>query len=199
MVLDESAPARGQLQRGRDRPRVGGARRGDVPVRQPRLPGALCGPRRSGRRGRRAIPGLAERLGIGADDPDARAFETCSPARPSTATTRPAKLVDESASLLADGALTLANLWDLDTLVLGRAGLRRRRVAVCRARSQRRLASRAFSRGIHAVQVDLSSNPATRRPSAARRWCCRARSPRATGRRWPKPCRGIRLAERRWP
>ncbi|WP_066375299.1 ROK family transcriptional regulator [Herbidospora mongoliensis] len=105
----------------------------------------------------RAIPGLAERLLISAGDPDARAFDVL--ARAAIYGDDQARaLIDESALLLADGALTLANLWDLDTLVLAGPGF-----AVAGSlyvsEIRRRLASRAFSHRIHAVQVDLSSNP----------------------------------------
>lgn len=105
----------------------------------------------------RAIPGLADRLAIGAGDPDARAFDVLARAAV-YGDDQARELVDASASLLADGALTLANLWDLDTLVLAGPGF-----AVAGSlyvgEIRRRLASRAFSRSIHAVQVDLSSNP----------------------------------------
>ncbi|MFC4591217.1 ROK family transcriptional regulator [Sphaerisporangium corydalis] len=110
----------------------------------------------------RATPGLAGRLEIRPDDPDARAFDVL--ARAAIYGDEQARaLIDESALLLADGALTLANLWDLDTLVLAGPGF-----AVAGSlyvsEIRRRLAERAFSRGVHAVRVDLSSNP---RDSAA--------------------------------
>ncbi|WP_061295094.1 ROK family transcriptional regulator [Herbidospora cretacea] len=105
----------------------------------------------------RAIPGLADRLGIGAIDPDARAFDVLARAAV-YGDDQARELVDESASLLADGALTLVDLWDLDTLVLAGPGF-----AVAGSlyvsEIRRRLSKRAFSRGIHAVRVDLSSNP----------------------------------------
>ncbi|GAB1822845.1 ROK family transcriptional regulator [Herbidospora sp. RD11066] len=110
----------------------------------------------------RATPGLADRLGIRPDDPYSRAFDVL--ARAAIYGDDQARaLIDESASLLADGALTLANLWDLDTLVLAGPGF-----AVAGSlyvsEIRHRLATRAFSRRIHPVQVDLSSNP---RDSAA--------------------------------
>ena len=91
------------------------------------------------------------------DDPHPRAFDVL--ARAAIYGDGQARaLVDESALLLADGALTLANLWDLDTLVLAGPGF-----AVAGSlyvsEIRRRLAERAFSRGVHAVEVDLSSNP----------------------------------------
>ncbi|SDI98513.1 ROK family transcriptional regulator [Nonomuraea jiangxiensis] len=110
----------------------------------------------------RTIAGLADRLGIRPNDPVARAFDVL--ARAAIYGDEQARvLVEESAALLADGALTLANLWDLDTLVLAGPGF-----AVAGSlyvsEIRRRLGERTFSRRIHAVQVDLSSNP---RDSAA--------------------------------
>ncbi|GAA0428133.1 transcriptional regulator [Acrocarpospora corrugata] len=110
----------------------------------------------------RATPGLADRLGIRPDDQYARAFDVL--ARAAIYGDGQARaLIDESALLLADGAMTLSNLWDLDTLVLAGPGF-----AVAGSlyvtEIRRRLAGRAFSRGLHTVQVDLSSNP---RDSAA--------------------------------
>ncbi|GIH22288.1 sugar kinase [Acrocarpospora phusangensis] len=110
----------------------------------------------------RTIPGLADRLRIRPDDPDARAFDVL--ARAAIYGDGQARaLIDESALLLADGALTLANLWDLDTLVLAGPGF-----AIAGSlyvsEIRRHLAKRAFSRDIHKIQVDLSSNP---RDSAA--------------------------------
>ncbi len=110
----------------------------------------------------RATPGLADRLGIRPDDPDERAFDVL--ARAAIYGDEPARvLVEESAALLAEGAMALANLWDLDTLVLAGPGF-----AVAGSlyvsEIRRRLAERAFSRRVHTVRVDLSSNP---RDSAA--------------------------------
>ncbi len=110
----------------------------------------------------RTIPGLADRLGVRPDDPYPRAFDVL--ARAAVYGDDQARaLIDESASLLADGALTLANLWDLDTLVLAGPGF-----AVAGSlyvsEIRRRLGESAFSRHVHPVQVDLSSNP---RDSAA--------------------------------
>lgn len=105
----------------------------------------------------RATPGLAERLAIRPDDPDARAFDVLSRAA-IYGDPQARALLDESALLLADGAVTLANIWDLDTLVLAGPGF-----AVAGSlyvsEIRRRLAERAFSRDVHALQVDLSSNP----------------------------------------
>ncbi|WP_202610558.1 ROK family protein [Herbidospora solisilvae] len=102
-------------------------------------------------------PGLADRLGIRPDDPYPRAFDVL--ARAAVYGDDQARaLIAESASLLADGALTLANLWDLDTLVLAGPGF-----AVAGSlyvsEIRRRLGESAFSRQVHPVQVDLSSNP----------------------------------------
>ncbi|WP_329128642.1 ROK family transcriptional regulator [Streptomyces sp. NBC_01476] len=110
----------------------------------------------------RALPGLAERLRIRPDDSDARAFDVL--ARAAVYGDEQARaLVDESAALLAEGAVTLANLWDLDTMALAGPGF-----AVAGSlyvtEVRRRLAERAFTREVHPVQVDLSSNP---RDSAA--------------------------------
>lgn len=110
----------------------------------------------------RSTAGLPERLRISADDPDARAFDVL--ARAAIYGDEQARaLIDESAALLAEGAVILANLWDLDTLVLAGPGFA---VAgsIYVSEIRRRLADRAFSREIHGVQVDLSSNP---RDSAA--------------------------------
>ncbi|WP_328916114.1 MULTISPECIES: ROK family transcriptional regulator [unclassified Streptomyces] len=105
----------------------------------------------------RAVPGLADRLRIRPDDPDARAFDVL--ARAAIYGDAEARaLVDESAALLAEGAVTLANLWDLDTLVLAGPGFA---VAgsIYVTEIRRRLAERAFTRDVHGVRVDLSSNP----------------------------------------
>ncbi|MFG1811318.1 ROK family protein [Streptomyces sp. NPDC049040] len=108
------------------------------------------------------VPGLADRLRIRSDDPDARAFDVL--ARAAVYGDGEARaLVEESAALLAEGAVTLANLWDLDTLVLAGPGF-----AVAGSlyvtEIRRRLAEQAFTREVHGVRVDLSSNP---RDSAA--------------------------------
>ena len=110
----------------------------------------------------RAVPRLVERLGILPADSDARAFDVL--ARAAIYGDGDAgALVGESATLLAAGAVTLANVWDLDTLVLAGPGF-----AVAGSlyvtEIRRRLAERAFSRGVHGLAVDLSSNP---RDSAA--------------------------------
>ncbi|WP_344614794.1 ROK family transcriptional regulator [Dactylosporangium salmoneum] len=110
----------------------------------------------------RATGGLADRLGIRPDDPDARAFDVL--ARAALYGDEAARaLVDESAALLAEAALALANLWDIDTLVLAGPGFA---VAgsIYVTEIRRRLAERAFAREVHDVRVDLSSNP---RDSAA--------------------------------
>ncbi|BCB78142.1 sugar kinase [Phytohabitans flavus] len=105
----------------------------------------------------RATPDLADRLRIRPDDPDARAFDVL--ARAAIYGDPQARaLVDESAALLAEGAVVLANLWDLDTLVLAGPGFA---VAgsIYVTEIRRRLAERAFARDVHDVRVDLSSNP----------------------------------------
>jgi predicted NBD/HSP70 family sugar kinase len=110
----------------------------------------------------RATRGLADRLRIRPEDPDARAFDVL--ARAAIYGDAQARaLVDESAALLAEGAVVLANLWDIDTLVLAGPGFA---VAgsIYVTEIRRRLAQRAFAREVHAVRVDLSSNP---RDSAA--------------------------------
>ena len=110
----------------------------------------------------RSTAGLSGRLGISAEDPDSRAFDVL--ARAAIYGDKQARaLIDESAALLAEGAVTLANLWDLDALVLAGPGFA---VAgsIYVSEIRRRLTERAFSREIHGVQVDLSSNP---RDSAA--------------------------------
>jgi predicted NBD/HSP70 family sugar kinase len=105
---------------------------------------------------------LVKRLGIDGSEPVEQAFDAL--ARASVLGDRRAEaLVDESAALLADAAHTLANIWDLDTLVLAGPGF-----AVSGSRYVReiraRLAASAFARRYHPVQVDISSNP---RDSAA--------------------------------
>jgi predicted NBD/HSP70 family sugar kinase len=105
----------------------------------------------------RAVPGLADRLRIRPEDPDARAFDVL--ARAAIYGDGPARaLIDESAALLAEGAVVLADLWDLDTLVLAGPGFA---VAgsIYVTEIRRSLARRAFAREVHEVQVDLSSNP----------------------------------------
>ncbi|MET7424270.1 ROK family transcriptional regulator [Dactylosporangium sp. NPDC005555] len=110
----------------------------------------------------RAVPGLADRLRIGAGDPDARAFDVLARAA-IYGDVQASALLAESAELLAEGALLLANLWDIDTLVLAGPGFA---VAgsIYVTEIRRRLAERAFARDVHDVRVDLSSNP---RDSAA--------------------------------
>ncbi len=110
----------------------------------------------------RATPDLADRLRIRADDPDARAFDLLAHAA-IYGDEEARALIDESAALLAEGAVTLANLWDLDTLVLAGPGFA---VAgsIYVTEIRRRLAQQAFARDVHGVRVDLSSNP---RDSAA--------------------------------
>lgn len=105
----------------------------------------------------RALPGFADRLRIRPDDPDARAFDVL--ARAAIYGDEQAReLVDESAALLAEGAVALANLWDVDTLVLAGPGF-----AVAGSlyvsEIRRRLAGRAYTRDVHGIRVDLSSNP----------------------------------------
>ncbi|GAB2844643.1 ROK family transcriptional regulator [Actinoallomurus bryophytorum] len=110
----------------------------------------------------RADEKMIERLRIRADDPDARAFDVL--ARAALYGDEQARaLVDESAELLAEGAMVLANLWDLDTLVLAGPGFA---IAgsIYVTEIRRRLAECAFGRDVHGIQVDLSSNP---RDSAA--------------------------------
>ncbi|MEV4514416.1 ROK family transcriptional regulator [Dactylosporangium sp. NPDC049525] len=110
----------------------------------------------------RTIRGLADRLRIRAEDPDARAFDVL--ARAAIYGDEQARaLIDESAAMLAEGAVALANLWDIDTLVLAGPGFA---VAgsIYVTEIRRRLAQRAFARDVHDVRVDLSSNP---RDSAA--------------------------------
>jgi predicted NBD/HSP70 family sugar kinase len=110
----------------------------------------------------RATPNLADRLRIRPDDPDARAFDVL--ARAAIYGDEQARsLIEESAALLAEGAVILADLWDIDTLVLAGPGFA---VAgsIYVTEIRRRLAQRAFARDVHDVQVDLSSNP---RDSAA--------------------------------
>lgn len=105
----------------------------------------------------RAAGGLADRLRIRPEDPDARAFDVL--ARAAVYGDQEARaLLEESAALLAEGAVTLANLWDLDTLVLAGPGFA---VAgsIYVSEIRRRLAERAFTRDVHGVRVDLSSNP----------------------------------------
>ncbi|MFJ4851619.1 MULTISPECIES: ROK family protein [unclassified Streptomyces] len=104
-----------------------------------------------------AVPGLTDRLRITPDTPDARAFDTL--ARAALYGDAQARaLVDESAALLAEGAVTLANLWDLDTLVLAGPGFV---VAgsIYVSEVRRRLAEHSYTRDVHSVRVDLSSNP----------------------------------------
>ncbi|WP_238018809.1 ROK family transcriptional regulator [Dactylosporangium sp. AC04546] len=110
----------------------------------------------------RATRGLAARLRIHRDDPDARAFDVLARAA-IYGDAEARRFIDESAALLAEGAVTLANLWDLDTLVLAGPGFA---VAgsIYVTEIRRRLAERAFARDVHGVHVDLSSNP---RDSAA--------------------------------
>ncbi|MFI0943890.1 ROK family protein [Streptomyces sp. NPDC021020] len=105
----------------------------------------------------RAVPDLVERLRIRAADPDARAFDVL--ARAAIYGDGPARaLVDESAALLAEGAVALANLWDLDTLVLAGPGFAVAGSIYVSAIRQR-LAERAYTRDVHGVRVHLSSNP----------------------------------------
>lgn len=110
----------------------------------------------------RADARLSERLGIVAADSDSRAFDVLTRAAIyGDAESR--ALVDESVDHLADGAVTMVNLWDLDTLVLAGPGFA---VAgsIYADEIRRRLSARAFARLAHGVDVRLSSNP---RDSAA--------------------------------
>ncbi|MEU6347024.1 ROK family transcriptional regulator [Streptomyces sp. NPDC046977] len=105
----------------------------------------------------RAVPGLADRLRISPGDPDARAFDVL--ARAALYGDEQARaLVAESAALLAEGAVTLVNLWDLDTLVLAGPGFV---VAgsIYVSEVRRRLAEHSYTRDVHSVRVELSSNP----------------------------------------
>ncbi|MFC4033323.1 ROK family protein [Streptomyces polygonati] len=105
----------------------------------------------------RAVPGLADRLRISPDEPDSRAFDVL--ARAALYGDEQARaLVDESAALLAEGAVALVNVWDLDTLVLAGPGFA---VAgsIYVSEVRRQLAERAYTRDVHGVRVDLSSNP----------------------------------------
>lgn len=105
----------------------------------------------------RAAPGLAERLGISPDDGYGRAFDTL--ARAAVYGDEEAgALIDESAALLAESVVTLANIWDLDTLVLAGPGFAVAGSIYVRE-IRARLAERAFARRLHPVQVELSSNP----------------------------------------
>lgn len=73
------------------------------------------------------------------------------------------ELIEESASAVAEGALTLANMSDIDELVL--AGWAFAVAGPMYARAiTRTLRERAFARRVHEVRVELSSNP---RDSAA--------------------------------
>ncbi|MDR1237204.1 MAG: ROK family protein [Propionibacteriaceae bacterium] len=110
----------------------------------------------------RAVPGLAERIGISESESDAHAFDLL--ARSAVYGEPGAtELVDASAERLSDAAVTLANLWDLDTLVVAGPGF-----AVAGAKYvseiRSRLIERARARDRHGVWVELSSNP---RDSAA--------------------------------
>jgi predicted NBD/HSP70 family sugar kinase len=110
----------------------------------------------------RCTPGMVARLDIRPEDPDPRAFDIL--ARAAIYGDDEARaLVDGSARLLAEGAVTLANMWDLDTLVLAGPGFA---VAgsIYVTQIRHHLGRRAFSRNVHTVRVDLSSNP---RDSAA--------------------------------
>ncbi|WP_433381182.1 ROK family protein [Dactylosporangium sp. CA-152071] len=110
----------------------------------------------------RAVRGLTRRLRIRTEDDDARAFDVL--ARAAIYGDEQARaLLDESAAMLAEGAVLLANMWDIDTLVLAGPGFA---VAgsIYVTEIRRRLAERAFARDVHDVRVDLSSNP---RDSAA--------------------------------
>jgi predicted NBD/HSP70 family sugar kinase len=110
----------------------------------------------------RATPGLADRLRIRPGDTDARAFNLLTRAA-IYGDEQARALVDESAALLAESAVVLANLWDLDTLVLAGPGFA---VAgsIYVSEIRRRVAGQAFAREVHGIDVDLSSNP---RDSAA--------------------------------
>ncbi|MDT0410195.1 MULTISPECIES: ROK family transcriptional regulator [Streptomyces] len=105
----------------------------------------------------RALPGLARRLRIAEGDPVDRAFDVL--ARAALYWDGAARaLLDESAELLAEAAVTLTNLWDLDTLVLAGPGFAVAGSLYVSA-IRERLAASAFTREVHEVAVDLSSNP----------------------------------------
>jgi predicted NBD/HSP70 family sugar kinase len=105
----------------------------------------------------RTTPGLADRLGITPEETSWRAFDILARAALYGDDGAMAVLAP-STEMLATAAVTLVNLWDLDTLVLAGPGF-----AVAGSlyvkEIRRRLAERAFPRAIHDVQVDLSNNP----------------------------------------
>jgi len=110
----------------------------------------------------KAIPGFAARLGITDQDSNARFFDQLARAA-MYGDAQAEALVRTSVELIADAAITLVNLWDLDTLVLAGPGF-----AVTGSKYvswiRERLAERARARACHGVQVDLSGDP---RDSAA--------------------------------
>jgi predicted NBD/HSP70 family sugar kinase len=68
------------------------------------------------------------------------------------------KCIRQSADYIADGAITLANMTDLDLIVLGGSGFAIAGVIYIEA-IRPALAERSFARRAHATQVRLSSNP----------------------------------------
>ena len=68
------------------------------------------------------------------------------------------KLIQQSAGYLAEGAVTLANLFDLDALVLTGPGVAIVGSIYTRA-IRARLESRRFARRAHPISVELSANP----------------------------------------
>lgn len=110
----------------------------------------------------RAVPGLAASLGITDQDSGAHGFDRLARAA-LYGDERAEQIVESSVELMADAAVTLANLWDLDTLVLAGPGFAVAGSAYVR-KIRERLAERARARASHDVRVDLSGDP---RDSAA--------------------------------
>ncbi|QEO10708.1 ROK family transcriptional regulator [Protaetiibacter larvae] len=107
----------------------------------------------------RAHPHLAEAL-AGRDEVDA--FDRLS--RAAVEGDREAsQVIEAAAARLADGALTLANLLDLDRIVLAGPGFAIAGSVWARI-VQERLDARSFARALHATRVELASDP---RDSAA--------------------------------
>jgi predicted NBD/HSP70 family sugar kinase len=105
----------------------------------------------------RAMPGLTERLGIGPEETPTFAFDIL--ARAALYDDEEARIaLGPSLQLLAECAVTLVNLWDLDTLVLAGPGFAVAGSLYVQAIRQE-LAAAAYPRSLHDVQVDLSNNP----------------------------------------